>query len=163
MTKQNIITDQILTQCNCTPSFHALGLKERPALCLGFGLTCMNRIIRAIGKYKTVGQLGQDRRPCMAACQDQVNAVSVTSSNFPNRETFVEREEFCILVDKLIRTCKSKGKYYVLSKFYPNLCHLLWNIRNFTDSKDTQHMMCHHRKWSPRNMGFQDGDPRSVV
>ena len=43
---------------------------------------------------------------------EQVNAVSVTSSNFPNRETFVEREEFCILVDKLIRTCKSKGKYY---------------------------------------------------
>ena len=112
----------------------------------------------------------------MAACQDQVsqlsppslssnqteqvNAVSVTSSNFPNRETFVEREEFCILLEKLIRTCKSKGKYYVLSKFYPNLCHLLWNIRNFTDSRNTQHMLCYHMKWSPRKMGFEDEDPR---
>ena len=147
---------QILTQCNCTPSFHALGLKERPALCLGFGLTCMNRIIRAIGKYNTVGD---ERKLCLAACQDQVNAVSVTSSNFPNRETFVEREEFCLLVEKLIRTCKSVGKYYVLSKFYPNLCLLLWEIRNVTDSKGKR-PMCDQMKWTPRDMGFDEKDPR---
>ena len=89
--------------------------------------------------------------------------MSVTSSNFPNRETFVEREEFCILVDKLIRTCKSKGKYYVLSKFYPNLCHLLWNVRNVTASRETRHMMCLGMKWSPRDMGFQEDDPRYVI
>ena len=89
--------------------------------------------------------------------------MSVTSSNFPNRETFVEREEFCILVDKLIRTCKSKGKYYVLSKFYPNLCHLLWNIMNVTASRETRHMVCHNMKWSPRHMGFEEADTRYVM
>ena len=33
---------------------------------------------------------------CLAACDDQINQVSVTSSMFPNRETFVKHEEFCI-------------------------------------------------------------------
>ena len=33
---------------------------------------------------------------CLAACDDQINKVSVTSSMFPNRETFVKHEEFCI-------------------------------------------------------------------
>ena len=119
----------------------------------------MNRIIRAIGKYNTVGD---ERKLCLAACQDQVNAVSVTSSNFPNRETFVEREEFCLLVEKLIRTCKSVGKYYVLSKFYPNLCLLLWEIRNVTDSKG-QRPMCDQMKWTPRDMGFDEKDPRQEL
>ena len=71
----------------------------------------------------------------------------------------MEREEFCILVEKLIRTCKSKGKYYVLTKFYPSLCFLLWEIRNITVTTRTL-PMCHQMKWSPQDMGFDDTDPR---
>ena len=123
--------------------------------------------------------MGEDRKPCLAACEDQVNAVSVTSSSFPNRETFMEREEFCILVEKLIRevmqkssyritnafhrTCKSSGKYYVLSKFYPNLCHLLWEIRNVTATTVGASTVCHNMKWSPQDMGFTGADPRESL
>ena len=60
---------QILKQCNCTPSFHALGFKEKPVFCLGLQLTCMNDILKAIGKYNTVGP---EKKPCLAACEDQV-------------------------------------------------------------------------------------------
>ncbi|XP_023324842.1 uncharacterized protein LOC111698676 [Eurytemora carolleeae] len=47
--------EQILELCNCTPSFHALGYMEKPQICTGPGLTCMNKIIRGIGNYKVVG------------------------------------------------------------------------------------------------------------
>ena len=60
---------QILKQCNCTPSFHALGFKAKPVFCLGLQLTCMNDILKAIGKYNTVGP---EKKPCLAACEDQV-------------------------------------------------------------------------------------------
>ena len=46
---------QVLQQCNCTPSFHALGYKERPVFCLGLQLLCMNNIMKSIGKYNKVG------------------------------------------------------------------------------------------------------------
>ena len=79
----------------------------------------------------------------MAACEDQVqpqllyfvqsflqvNAVSVTSSHFPNRKTFVEREEFCILVKKLVKSCTKPAKYYVLVKFYPKICEYIYSVR----------------------------------
>ena len=45
----------MLQQCNCTPSFHALGYKERPVFCLGLQLLCMNNIMKSIGKYNKVG------------------------------------------------------------------------------------------------------------
>ena len=46
---------KVLQQCNCTPSFHALGYKERPVFCLGLQLLCMNNIMKFIGKYNKVG------------------------------------------------------------------------------------------------------------
>ena len=58
---------------------------------------------------------------CLAACDDQINQVSVTSSNFPNRETFVKREEFCITLMKLNRTCKSQKRTFLVNKF-PTVC-----------------------------------------
>ena len=48
-------------------------------------------------------QVGPDQHECLSACHDQVNSVSVTSSDFPNRETFVRREEFCLTLNKLRR------------------------------------------------------------
>ena len=62
--------EEILERCNCTPSFHALGFKEKPEFCIGLQLTCMNKIIKAIGKYNKVGD---EKKPCLAACEDQVS------------------------------------------------------------------------------------------
>ena len=36
---------------------------------------------------------------------------------FPNRETFVKREEFCITLMKLNRTCASAKRDFLISKF----------------------------------------------
>ena len=63
------------------------------------------------------------------SCWCQVNAVSVTSSHFPNHKTFVKRDEFCILVNKLVKSCSKPAKYYVLVKFYPKICDFIYGVR----------------------------------
>ena len=42
-------------------------------------------------------------KKCLTNCEDQINDLFVTTSNYPNKKTFKEREEFCLLVKKLIR------------------------------------------------------------
>jgi len=39
---------------------------------------------------------------CLTNCEDQVNDLFVTTSNYPNKKTFKEREEFCLLIRKLL-------------------------------------------------------------
>ncbi len=58
-------------------------------------------------------QVGSEKSECLSGCFDQINSVSVTSSDFPNRETFVRREEFCLTALKLIRTCRSEKRIFL--------------------------------------------------
>ena len=46
--------EEILHQCNCTPSFHQTGIHEYPRICTGRKLKCMKRILHGIGKYNVV-------------------------------------------------------------------------------------------------------------
>ena len=46
--------ETILKRCNCTPSFHQLAYRDYPNICRGPGLTCMNDILRFIGKLNQV-------------------------------------------------------------------------------------------------------------
>ena len=56
---------------------------------------------------------------CLSGCEDQINSVSVTSSSFPNEGTLVRREEFCLAVLKLVKTCNS-AKRVLLEVSYPS-------------------------------------------
>jgi len=147
--------EEILEQCNCTPSFHALGYKEKPRICSGPGLTCMNRIIMGIGNYNRVGP---NKDECLAACEDQTNSVSVTSSSFPNSETFVRREEFCLVVKKLERTCKSM-KYEMIVKKFPKLCEAIKSVQDGLAEQDKK-KFCQNHKWDPSSLGFNSSDKR---
>ena len=51
--------------------------------------------------------MGEAGSKCLSGCEDQINSVSVTSSSFPNEGTLVRREEFCLTVLKLVKTCNS--------------------------------------------------------
>ena len=56
--------ERILSECKCAPSFHQLGAKSVDRrLCSGPGLTCMNKILRIIGKLNRV----RERRNFAAA------------------------------------------------------------------------------------------------
>ncbi len=46
--------ERILQECKCMPSFHQLA--HELGICTGPGLTCMNRILRFIGKLNRVSK-----------------------------------------------------------------------------------------------------------
>ena len=73
-------------------------------------------------------QVGDNQQECLAACEDQINNVGVTSSDFPNRETFVKRDEFCITLRKLNRTCHSEKREFLVAKF-PNVCDSIITVK----------------------------------
>ena len=102
---------RVIHTCHCVP-FHLLNNISLP-ICQQTNLLCMNNVITAA----TAKQAGL----CMAACEDQILNMEVTSSTFPNRETFRKREEQCLLLKKLRLLC-SDSRRITLSKTYPWIC-----------------------------------------
>ena len=85
-------------------------------------------------------QVGDTQQECLAACEDQINNVGVTSSDFPNRETFVLRDEFCITLQKLNRTCHSEKREFLLAKF-PNVCDSINTVKQKVETVNGT--LCH--------------------
>lgn len=148
--------ERVLEECECTPSFHQLAYEDVPSICRGPSLTCMNRILRFIGKLNRVGE-NQDE--CLSACYDQINHVSVTSSDFPNRETFVRREEFCLALQKLNRTCNSEKRTFLIAKF-PTVCQNIRIVFQRVSDIGENSSLCRALKWDPvRLWDFNRTDP----
>ncbi|XP_040569382.1 acid-sensing ion channel 4 [Lepeophtheirus salmonis] len=125
--------EKILERCHCAPGFHneggATAYQQYP-VCQGKQLTCSNNILNRMGEFNEVEDIIENKtKPCLTNCEDQINDLFVTTSNYPNKKTFKEREEFCLLVKKLLRTCQGH-KRLPLSSEYPNLCSALENIPN---------------------------------
>ena len=91
-------------------------------------------------------QVGDAQSVCLSACDDQINSVSVTSSDFPNRETFVRREEFCLTLTKLTKTCASEKKEFLVNKF-PNVCVNIDQLMVRLDSLGM--VLCENLRWDP--------------
>ena len=103
---------RVMETCHCLPP-HVLNTNNTLPPCQQADLLCMNNILTA-ARAKQAGL-------CMAACEDQVLNMEVTSSSFPNRQTFRKREEQCLLLKKLRVLC-SDWRRITLSKTYPGLC-----------------------------------------
>ena len=54
----------------------------------------------------------------------QINEISVTTSRMPNRQTFMEWPDFCLVVDKLRQACQG-WKRHDLDAIYPKMCEEL--------------------------------------
>ena len=91
-------------------------------------------------------------KPCLAACQDQLNLVTETSSSFPNSQTFHRREEFCLVVQKLVRTC-STVKAAALTDAYPTICEYLSLIPE--SKKQSFEDICPKGVWNPEVNKFK--------
>ena len=81
----------------------------------------------------------------------------MTSSDFPNRETFVKREEFCITLTKLNRTCHSEKEVFLVAKF-PTVCK---NIKSFSEKirMELNVSICEDMRWDHvRRWGFRRND-----
>ena len=65
--------------------------------------------------------------------------MAVTTSVFPNLNTFRLGPEFCILFRKLISTCKTH-KRATLSERYPDLCQIIEvNAKNICQKNSNEH------------------------
>ena len=51
----------------------------------------------------------------------QINEISITSSRLPNRQTFMDWPDFCLVVDKLRNACQG-WKRQDLDSIYPRMC-----------------------------------------
>ena len=50
----------------------------------GPSLECMNEVFGQLGEYNTIKQENGTRVPCLAACEDQINQISISMSTLPN-------------------------------------------------------------------------------
>lgn len=117
--------DEILKECGCVPFFHTLAWDDYPQICSGKSLLCMNDILINIGSHTSVEDADGVRKPCFSPCEDQTNRMAVTTSVFPNFNTFTHGPEFCVLYRKLVSTCRSY-KNATLQERYPNMCQILF-------------------------------------
>ena len=83
--------DEVLDRCRCTPYYHwgvvdlPTILQDRP-FCKGPSLLCMNEVFGQLGEYNHIKQAEDNRTrvPCLAACEDQINQISISQSALPN-------------------------------------------------------------------------------
>ena len=87
-------------------SFHSEGgaaAFDKYDVCNGTKLACMNNILNRMGEYNEVHDTIENKtKVCLTNCEDQINDLFVTTSSYPNKKTFKEREEFCLLLRKLL-------------------------------------------------------------
>ena len=63
----------------------------------------MNNILNRMGEYNEVYDTVENKtKVCLTNCEDQINDLFVTTSSYPNKKTFKEREEFCLPLRKLL-------------------------------------------------------------
>ena len=140
--------ENILEKCKCYPGYnqglvedHNLGLKP----CVGEDLTCMNNILIRIGRFDHVNVNGEMMK-CRSSCEDQSNAMYVTTSAFPNEKTFRYRESFCMMIPRLLNKCTGY-KRRPLERSYPNICLKLEPLRNLNKTD-----YCMENRWIPNNV-----------
>jgi hypothetical protein len=110
-------------------------------VCTGGQLACSNEILNRMGQYsKVIDTVDNVTKECLSNCEDQTNDLFVTTSNYPNRKTFKDREEFCIPGRKLFNnTCKSP-KRLPLGADFPFLCTTLEELPDFLHQ-------CKNNRW----------------
>ena len=79
---------------------------------------------------------------CRSNCEDQINSLFVTTSNYPNRKTLVYREEFCIVAKNLLDKCDGP-KRKPLEREYPNICSTLAPLKRLKKGE-----FCANNQWS---------------
>ena len=139
--------EHILEKCKCYPGYNH-GLIENHNLnikpCVGANLTCMNDILYRIGRYDRVNVNGIMMK-CRSSCQDQSNAMYVTTSAFPNEKTFRYREAFCMMIPRLLEKCTG-FKQRPLERSFPNICSTLEPLRKIKTNE-----YCYDNRWKPNN------------
>ena len=79
-------------------------------ICTGEKLHCALEQLKFMGSSQdpdmTMVQTAENKtKKCLQRCDLQTETIMTTTSTFPNRETFVYRQEFCYVLQKIARVC----------------------------------------------------------
>ncbi len=107
-------------ECNCIPTSFAKFLTTTLENCVGKMKLCMSSIMEDIGFERFIDDRGE-KKECLATCEDQSHQFLVTTSAYPNEQSFFFGEDFCLVFDKLKKSCYNE-KRFSLSLSYPKLC-----------------------------------------
>ncbi len=114
--------------CQCSAS---VWVKSDLPPCEGVKKLCMTEIMDDIGAARHV-QDGGETKECLVACHDQTHQLLTTSAAYPNQESFHLGDDYCLVLNKLRRSCKTEHRI-TLNMKYPELCSIV---------KDTFGMTC---------------------
>ena len=99
-------------------------------------------VVLTVPLYQVMDTVDNVTKDCLSNCEDQVNDLFVTTSNYPNKKTFKDREEFCILGRKLLtQTCKFP-KRLPLTADFPQLCETLEALPDFLQQCKNNRWVC---------------------
>jgi hypothetical protein len=113
---------KIERECNCTPKYFIDVAKGYEA-CEGKAKKCMTKLTNEMGSVRMIDDAGATKE-CLAVCVDQVHTVLVTAAAFPSIYSFYQSREYCIVVEKLRRSCAGDRRES-LDQDTPDLCKVI--------------------------------------
>ena len=131
----NFALDRILTVCKCRPIFlpsTGTTAAEVP-YCTGKSIVCMYDLMADIGGNESSVVIGTSsggsatpRPPCYSRCNYQEHFFQISSTRFPQRNTFYFHRSFCSVADRLRQgPCQNSRKKFFVDLYHPGLCDQL--------------------------------------
>ena len=130
------VLEIIIEVCGCIPSFANFRLKglDGVAVCRGADLNCARSWMNDFGNPNatrpdgksydlTKAHTNDSTDPnatmiCRQRCESQEQMLMSTSSSYPNRQTFPYRDDFCLIMKKVIRVCNDTDRKKAFANRY---------------------------------------------
>ena len=119
------LLENILSNCNCIPNFVNMGIDipyNDIDVCRGNKLECAINNMNNFGNddmgLNKAFDTNNKSMTCFTRCDMQQQNLISTQSNYPNRQTFAARHDFCLILKKLNRVCKDPVRRITLEKYY---------------------------------------------
>ena len=101
------------------------------------GLGCARYYLENLGNDKLgmdyAEDVNNDRLKCYQRCEIQSEHLTITSAEYPSKNTFENRDEMCLVVKKFAIICEDEIKFRIFEDFYKeqlskiggNFCNLV--------------------------------------
>ena len=168
----NFALDRILKTCRCRPIFQPNNVAAGKVVpyCTGKSIVCMYDLIADIGggnqSSYVIGAAESDetaRRPCYSRCNYQEHFLQISSTRFPQRNTYYFHRSFCSVADRLRQgPCRDERKRFFVDLHHPGLCDQLAERAYLLGTCATWPKEFLFSKAKPR-FGMSDGDREFVA
>ncbi len=116
------VLNKVLTKCKCIPFFVSFKLEENLPKCRNYGLACARYYLENIGNDNMNMDLAPNNQgellKCYQSCSFQSEKITVTTADYPNHNTFENRNEMCVVLHKLHKICQNQVKLKIFLDYY---------------------------------------------